>query len=458
MSQVGGKKRFYEENASSNNELIHKDNLYYNNSPDFKLLAKEFPSFAHYIQNNDDGTSYIDWKDPYASLELTKVLLKKDFDLDWEIPIDRLCPGITGRINYLNWIHDLLNYSKKMDNEIKGIDIGIGASCIYPLLGNKIYTWNFLGSDIDDISIQYAKENVKRNHLENFIQIVKQENSDCIFKNILENNKEIHYDFSMCNPPFFIHQDEACTNPSTCCMGTSNELITKGGEEQFIVRYIDESILYKDQIDWFTCLIGKKKTLKTILKYLQTKEIKNICSTTFYQGKTSRWGIAWSFTTLGYNELQLNSKNNAIFNSKRIKKQKSEVTFEISSIEEDDLLLRIHDFFNRMNIEDISYTIDMNANIINCTLYSFMHYEHSFDPSEPIPLTSISDISIPNNQEPLFKAQITIEENNSNKNFTIMIDIDPESKDRPTFFKFCETFQLFILRNNRKWRRYLNKK
>jgi len=75
---------------------------------------------------------------------------------------------------------------------------------------------------------------------------------------------------------------------------------------------MEESFEFKDQIDIFTTLVGRKKNveiLKNKLEELKTKhktEIK-IYDTTFYQGKTlryfmkqnfnlfSRWGIAWSF-------------------------------------------------------------------------------------------------------------------------------------------------------------------
>jgi len=33
---------------------------------------------------------------------------------------------------------------------VRGLDIGTGASAIYPLLGARVYGWSFLGTDIDE--------------------------------------------------------------------------------------------------------------------------------------------------------------------------------------------------------------------------------------------------------------------------------------------------------------------
>ena len=43
------------------------------------------------------------------SRTLTKVLLKRDFGLEWDMPDSHLVPGLTGRINYINWIQEVLN-------------------------------------------------------------------------------------------------------------------------------------------------------------------------------------------------------------------------------------------------------------------------------------------------------------------------------------------------------------
>jgi 23S rRNA A1618 N6-methylase RlmF len=74
---------------------------------------------------------------------------------------NRLCPGLTSRENYLNWLSGILNVSDSADTRV--LDIGCGASCIYPLLGFRKYGWSFLASDIDDLSLRLAEENLRRN-------------------------------------------------------------------------------------------------------------------------------------------------------------------------------------------------------------------------------------------------------------------------------------------------------
>jgi hypothetical protein len=43
-------------------------------------------------------------------------------------------------------------------------------------------------------------------------------------------------------------------------------------------------------------MFGKKSSLIQIKNFLEEKNIKNISHTEFSQGKTTRWGIAWSFS------------------------------------------------------------------------------------------------------------------------------------------------------------------
>ena len=85
---------------------------------------------------------------------MTKSLLKRDFGLKIELPPNRLCPPVPNRLNYLLWIQSLLdttsdNYSDSYDRdrEVLGLDIGTGASAIYPLLGCvQRPKWRFAGT------------------------------------------------------------------------------------------------------------------------------------------------------------------------------------------------------------------------------------------------------------------------------------------------------------------------
>jgi 23S rRNA (adenine1618-N6)-methyltransferase len=102
---------------------------------------------------------------------------------------------VPNRLNYLLWIQSLLDttsesYSDAFDAErqVLGLDIGTGASCIYPLLGCSLRPkWRFVGTgrfsvppresafnegiDIDEKSLQFARENIKINGLQNRIRL-----------------------------------------------------------------------------------------------------------------------------------------------------------------------------------------------------------------------------------------------------------------------------------------------
>lgn len=51
----------------------------------------------------------------------------------------------------------------------------------------------------------------------------------------------------------------------------------------------------QDKIYWYTSMLGKKSTLKAVRQQLQGLNVTALRVTEFAQGKTSRWGIAWSF-------------------------------------------------------------------------------------------------------------------------------------------------------------------
>ncbi|KAF7732015.1 hypothetical protein EC973_007120 [Apophysomyces ossiformis] len=203
------------------------------------------------------------------------------------------------RLNYILWLQDLMDETLPEQEEIAGIDIGVGASCIYPLLGcASRRNWTFLGTDIDKRSIRYARENVKRNGLDSRITIKHNDNPERIF--LLDEDRTYH--FCMCNPPFYSSQEEIEEGlrnkelePSAVCTGSDNEMVTAGGEYGFIKRMINESVTYKTRIKWYTSMIGQKKTIKPLVDLLKSNNITNYLVTDFCQGRTKRWGIAWSF-------------------------------------------------------------------------------------------------------------------------------------------------------------------
>ncbi|XP_043495887.1 RNA N6-adenosine-methyltransferase mettl16 isoform X2 [Polistes fuscatus] len=182
---------------------------------------------------------------------------------------------------------------------IKGIDIGTGAVCIYPLLLAKMYGYSMLGTEINETSIESAIENVKNNTLENLIKVIKVDEEN-IFKEVINENE--HFHFTMCNPPFFETQgnlEKAKRHPPrNAPTGSDEELSVEGGELLFITRMIEESIQIGDKIKIYTTMIGKRKNSLYFPKFLRRNGIKNFTWTEFCQGHTKRWGLAWSFLSM----------------------------------------------------------------------------------------------------------------------------------------------------------------
>ncbi|RCI01687.1 hypothetical protein CU098_007428 [Rhizopus stolonifer] len=256
-------------------------------------------SYLDSVQIDSQGRSFIDFKDASAVKELCLCLLKKDFNLEVDFPLDTLCPAIPNRLNYILWLQDLLEDTHPKDQPVKGIDIGVGASCIYPLLGCATHSqWSFLGTEINARSLSYATKNVEKNCLQDRIQLEYNRDPNKIF--LLE--KDISYAFCMCNPPFYSSQEEierGLANkelePSAVCTGNQDEMITEGGEYGFVKRMILESLELKTKVRWYTSMIGLKRTIRPLIRVLNDQGITNYIVTRFTQGKTVRWALGWSF-------------------------------------------------------------------------------------------------------------------------------------------------------------------
>ncbi len=105
----------------------------------------------------------------------------------------------------------------------------------------------------------------------------------------------VAYDFCMCNPPFF-DTEEARPLHKPGHGGLANELRCPGGELAFVGRIVADSLALRTQVRWYTTMVGRKKTLKTLLAALRAKpEVRGIRTTTFVCGRTTRWGLAWTF-------------------------------------------------------------------------------------------------------------------------------------------------------------------
>jgi len=295
-------------------KTLHPKNIH-NTRYDFKKLIESLPELKQYVEVNKYGDESIDFSSNDAVMMLNKALLKYFYQIEWQIPQKYLCPPIPGRVDYIHYIADVLTSSNDgvlPDGKlIKALDIGVGANCIYPIVGNRSYGWKFIGSEIDEVSIQNAQKIITSNKvLENKINIVKQTSKENIFENIIEKNDKI--DFTMCNPPFHSSKKEAKEGTKRKILnlskgknkkislnfgGQHNELWCKGGEIEFISKMIEESTLYKNNCLWFTSLVSKKDNLETLYQELKKQSPKEMRTIEMIHGQKQTRFIAWTFFT-----------------------------------------------------------------------------------------------------------------------------------------------------------------
>ncbi|XP_023685034.2 RNA N(6)-adenosine-methyltransferase mettl16 [Paramormyrops kingsleyae] len=281
---------------------MHPRNRYKDKPPDFAYLASKYPEFQQHVHTSLTGRVGLNFKDPEAVRALTCTLLKEDFGLTIEIPLERLIPTVPLRLNYIHWVEDLIGAGPS-DAPRRGIDIGTGASCIYPLLGATMNGWFFLATEVDNVCFSYAKKNVEQNGMSDLIKVVKVPQKTLLMDALKEESALI-YDFCMCNPPFFANQLEAKgvnsrnsrrPPPSSVNTGGVTEIMAEGGELEFVKRIIHDSLQLKKRLRWYSCMLGKKCSLAPLKEELRKQGVPKVTHTEFCQGRTMRWALAWSF-------------------------------------------------------------------------------------------------------------------------------------------------------------------
>nr|XP_018902763.1 PREDICTED: methyltransferase-like protein 16 homolog [Bemisia tabaci] len=277
---------------------MHPRNIY-RTPPNFKELALQFPELRPYAKPDLNGKVQIDFKNQDALRVLLKVLLIKDFQLNIELPPEKLVPTLPLRLNYILWIEDLLEHAG-LSNPV-GIDIGVGASCIYSLLAAKKNNWRMLGTETDQASYQAALKNVEINSLQSLVKVVLV-NEETILDGAIDEAED--YTFCMCNPPFFGSMKEVSGKsrspnsrapPRNAHTGIENELVTEGGEVAFVGRIIHDSKKLQNKVKIYTSMVGIKSNLKKLVSLLKSTSVESVTQTTFSQGRTMRWGVAWTY-------------------------------------------------------------------------------------------------------------------------------------------------------------------
>ena len=281
---------------------------------DLAALSNISPELATYVKPNKFGADSVDFSNPVVVKLLNKALLHHYYGIkNWNFPDDNLCPPIPGRADYIHHMADLLsenNFGRvPIGNKITCFDIGVGANCIYPIIGVTEYGWKFIGSDIDPKSITSAQEIVNANaSLQGKIECRLQENKKDAFYGII--GKEEIIDVSICNPPFHASAEEAQKGtlrkiknlsgkiektPQLNFAGISNELICDGGEHKFIHNIIRESKKFTKNCYWFSTLVSKQSNLKGIYKALEKEKALDVKTIPMGTGNKSSRIVAWTF-------------------------------------------------------------------------------------------------------------------------------------------------------------------
>ncbi|WP_210486132.1 23S rRNA (adenine(1618)-N(6))-methyltransferase RlmF [Rufibacter aurantiacus] len=283
---------------------------------DFKKLIASCPELRPFVRVNDFKDESVDFFNPEAVKTLNKALLKHFYGISyWDIPKNYLCSPIPGRADYIHHIADLLaslnpkGNKVPKGNRIKCLDIGVGANCVYPIIGHQEYGWSFVGADIDPVSIQSANQIIEKNpSLKGHIECRLQPNPKDIFRGIVQPDER--FDLTLCNPPFHASAADAQAGtvrklrnlkqqkpvkPTLNFGGQQNELWCEGGEERFIGDMIRQSRQFAQSCLWFTTLVSKSANLKGAYKALQQAQAVDVKTISMSQGnKTSRL-VAWTF-------------------------------------------------------------------------------------------------------------------------------------------------------------------
>lgn len=282
----------------------------------FKQLIKSCPDLVPFVSVNRFGKESIDFANPDAVRTLNSAILGHFYGVtNWNIPTNYLCPPVPGRADYIHHVADLLASGNggviPRGENVRVLDIGVGASCIYPLIGHSEYGWSFLGSDIDPVALASARRIVQSNNLlTHAIRFRLQKSPLNIFKGVVHSTEV--FDLSICNPPFHASLDEAIEGTSRKWKnlgrkalngkmplknfgGQEIELCCQGGEEAFVQRMIAESALIPSNCLWFTTLVSRAASLPAIYHALEKARALDIKTIEMAQGQKKSRIVAWTY-------------------------------------------------------------------------------------------------------------------------------------------------------------------
>ena len=291
---------------------------------DFEALCVAFPDLAGFVAPNAHGNTSIDYADPRAVKALNQALLVSAHGLHaWDTPDGALCPPVPGRSDHLHYLADLLASDGDRDpasaprgRDVRVLDIGMGANCIYPLIGASEYGWSFVGTEVDPQSWSWAAELVAAHPaVADRIECRLQSSAERCFEGVIKADET--FALSVCNPPFFASAEEAAEGnrrkrrnlgrrnardagdgpPRTARNfgGQGGELWCPGGELEFVMRMISQSAARPRQCGWFTTLVSRSAHLPRLRRALQDADAVDVQELDMAHGQKRSRILAWSF-------------------------------------------------------------------------------------------------------------------------------------------------------------------
>lgn len=278
-----------------------------------RLIARS-PALGPFVGPAVHGALSINFADPAAVMALNQALLADAYGLQWSIPPGTLCPPVPGRSDYLHVIADLLSGGRERDiprgADTRILDIGTGASCIFPMIGAAEYGWSFVGTEIDQSAQRWARQIVRINRqIAALIEVRLQPKATAVFAQVTSAHE--HFAASMCNPPFHASAEDAAAGTlrkhrnlgirrSERVLnfgGRAGELWCEGGEVGFIQRMIAESASRPALCGWFTTLVSKSEHLPQLRRSLKQVPVSDVRVIEMSQGQKKSRVLAWTFAT-----------------------------------------------------------------------------------------------------------------------------------------------------------------
>lgn len=278
---------------------------------DFPRLVGASPWLRPFVHRNAYGNDSVDFADPEAVKALNRALLLVDYGIrDWDLPRGCLCPPIPGRADYLHHLADLLASTHggaiPRGAAIRALDVGVGASAIFPLLGHREYGWSFVGTELDTLALASATRILAANpELARAVSLRRQTRPERIFEGAVEADER--FEVTLCNPPFYgsLREANEATRRKWRKLGRGGtgrnfggqgaELWCEGGETGFVTRMIQESRSLADRVAWFTTLISASSHLPAVQRALRQAGVREIRIIPMAQGQKQSRIVAWTF-------------------------------------------------------------------------------------------------------------------------------------------------------------------